>query len=494
MQHPNMEIKNIEKSYSDAIVLDDISVKLEPGSAYCVIGYNGSGKSTLAKIISGECAMDSGIVVFDGKEYTSWNTMLAVSLGVVMISEFSSLFPSQTVYENMQHSLLKLGKKRPLTLLSQRKRLLCEINKFVKRYNIPCQAQDLVRDIHNGNRVLLEFLRAKLLGVRVLIIDEIDIALGSFHKETVKKVLNDFKRDGVSILYISHKLDMVLAIADKISLIQNGKLVEIEEKNGFEENEIIEIMFQNSLERAPKLYKRRGEEIFTIQRKFPNSEFSLDLYEGEILGIAGMGRNDSMQFHDVLFGSNSKDLVVTVGSRRIKKLDPQKTMENGIVFMSAEFMHLLTFSSYSVCQNMLPYNVVKREHSKVRRDQICQRYINILNIEATPSAPIDTLSLGHQRKVFIARSILSKGEIFIFENPTDSIDNVSKIDIYNIINELKIQGKGIIIISNDLQEIIGISDRIITMQGHIVTGRFENNGITGEKLIKYVGQEEPEKG
>ncbi|MEM1483735.1 ATP-binding cassette domain-containing protein [Oscillospiraceae bacterium PP1C4] len=490
MQHSIMEIRNVGKRYSDAIVLDDASIKLEQGSAYCVIGYNGSGKSTLAKIISGECAIDSGSVLFDGMEYDHWNTRLAVSLGVVMISEYSSLFPSETVYENMQHSLISVGKNKPLTLLTQRKRLLREIDEFTKHYGISCAAHDLVREMNNGDRVLLEFLRAKLLGVRVLAVDEIDVALGNYHKETIKRILKDFKRDGVSILYISHKLDMVLTIADSISLIQYGKLVEIQRKDGFEENEIIEIMFRTSMERAPKLYKKRGEEIFTIHRKLPNSDFSLELYEGEIVGIVGMGHNDSMEFHDLLFGSRPKDMTVSVGNRRIKKLDPQKTLENGIVFMSAEFMHLSTFASYSVCQNMLPFNVVKKEHSKERRNQICQRYINILNIKATPSALIDTLSLGHQRKVFIARSILSKGEVFIFDNPTDSIDSVSKIDIYNIINELKTQGKGIIIISNDLQEIMGISDRIITMQGHHITGRFENNGISGKKLMNYLRQEE----
>lgn len=485
MQHPNMEIKNVNKSYSDAVLLDDVSIKLEQGSAYCVIGNNGSGKSTLAKIISGECAMNKGTVVFDGREYANWNTMLAVSLGVVMISK-SSLFSSQTVYENMQYSLLKSGSNKPLSLFTQRKRLLREIDDFTKRYGIVCAAHDVVRDLHNGDRILLEFLRAKLLNVRVLVIDEIDVALSSDYKEIVKKIIMDFKRNGVSILYISHKLDMVLAIADKISLIVYGKLVEIDGKNGFQENDIIDFMMHNSYERAPKLYKKRGQELFSIRPKFSHSNFSLQLYEGEILGIVGMGFGNRLQFHDVLFGSNTKDLVVSVGNHKIKKPDPQKIIENGIVFLSSEFMHLLCFSNYSVCQNMLPYSVMKKEHSKEQRDQICQRYINRLNIQATPSSPIDTLSLGHQRKVFIARSILSKGEIFIFENPTDSIDSVSKIDIYNIINELKLQGKGIIIISNDFQEIMGISDRIITMQGHHITGQFENNGITGEKLMKHM--------
>lgn len=491
MQHPIMELKKVKKCYGEAVVIDEVNLRLERGSAHCIIGYNGSGKSTIAKIMSGEREIDGGEILFDGKIYPQWDTMLAVSLGVVMISEYSSLFPHQTIYENLQHSLAAGGGK-PFTLLTQRRRLLSELRTFTARYGISCNAGDAVGELRGGDRVLLEFLRAKLLGVRLLIVDEIDVALGSLHKELICRIISDLKSEGVSILYISHKLDMVLAIADSVSLIEYSHLVHIEKQGALEENEIVEMMFHNSVERAPKLHKKRGAEIFSFDRKLRNVDFSLKLYEGEILGIAGMGRNDSLDFYDVLFGGKSDSAVIAVGHKRIRALKPHRALENGIVFMSSEFMRLSTFSSYSVCQNMLPFNVVKRERSAQRRNEICQRYINILSIKATPSAMIDTLSLGHQRKVFIARSILSKGEVFIFDNPTESIDSISKIDIYNIINELKTQGKGIIFISDDLQEITGISDRIITMQEHRVTGRFENNGISRKKLLESLGQDENE--
>ncbi len=483
IQQPLFELIHGTKHFGETVVLDDISLTLERGKAYCLIGYNGPGKNMQAKLVSGEQTLDSGTLRFEGKTYEEWNTVLAVSLGVVMISEYSGLFPGETLYQNMQHSL---SGSRRFSLFTQRKRLINEITAFANRYGLNMQPNDLVGEMNNPDRVLFEFLRAKLLGVKLLVVDEIDTALGKRHKEVIKDILSDFKAQGVSILYISHKLDMVLSLADYIGFIRYNKLIPFELSSNFSEKEIAEIIFENSAERTPKLHSRKGEELFSLRHRDKPDEFCISVHEGEIVGVVGSGLRDSNRFYRMLFGGETE---ITIGKRKIKKLKPQSALENGIIYLSSASLHEWVFTGGSVCRNMLPFNVVKRERSKLQQDIICQRYINILNIKATPSSPIESLSEGDLRKVFLARSILSKVEVFIFENLTDSIDCISKIDIYNIINELKTRGKGILFLCSDIKEVIGISDSIIAIKDGKITGSFKNHRLNVQKLKECLEQE-----
>lgn len=487
-KHPIVRMSNITMRFGDNLVLDDVSIALEKGMAHCLMGYNGSGKSTLAKILSGEQPATAGTIEFDGAPCPLWSTVEAVARGVVIVGGFSCLLPHETVYQNMQYSLVP-GRRGALSLLGQRRRLLREIDDFIGRYGLRCTARTQVLDMSNGDRVLLELFRAKLMGVRVLLIDEIDVVLGSRHKKLIGRLIGELKERGTAILYISHKLDMVLALADRVSLMQYGKVIPIAEEKSFAENDIIQAFFSHSLERPPRLHKNTGEQLLAVERAGREEEFFLELYEGEILGIYGMGGTGGSGFYHMLFSEDPRSTEVRIHGRRARGVRMETALANGIVLMSSALMHLTVYSGYSVRQNMLPFNVVKRVRSEERRNEICQRYINILNIRTTPGAKFDTLSLGHQRKVFLARSILSKGDIFIFDNPTDSIDSISKIDIYNIINEMKARGKGILLISNDLQELLGISDRIVTMRGRHITGHFETNRNSSQKLMEYLKKE-----
>ena len=488
-KNPIIQMRNITMRFGDNLVLNDSSIELERGTTHCLMGYNGSGKSTLARILSGEQAATGGTILFDSAPCPEWDTVRAVGHGVVLVSGYSCLLPHGTVYQNMQYSLVA-NKQGTFSLFNQRRRLLDEITDFIRRYTMQCTPRTPVLDLSNGDRVLLELLRAKLMGVSVLLVDEIDMVLGARHKKRIGRMIGELKAQGTAILYISHKLDMVLSVADRVSLMQYGKVIPVAEERSFAENDIVRAFFSHSLERPPRLHKNTGEQLLAVERIGKGAEFLLELFEGEIVGVYGMGTSGGSGVYHLLFSEDTSHTEVRVyGRRRTRPMRMDSALENGIVLMSSALMHLTIFSGYSVRQNMLPFNIVKRVRSEQRRNEICQRYINILNIRTTPGADFDTLSLGQQRKVFFARNILSKGDIFIFDNPTDSIDSISKIDIYNIINEMKIQGKGILLISNDLQEIMGISDRIITMRGQQITGCFETNRNSSKKLLEYLKKE-----
>ena len=488
MQHIVMELKNIHKSFGENFVLDSVNLKLVSGKAYCVVGYNGSGKSTLAKIASGEQPFSKGAIFFEGRKYTQWTAEQAVALGVVMISEYSGLFQSQTVYQNMQYSLIREKQDGLFPILFKKNKILTEIKAFIRKYGFQFTPKTQVGDLANPEKIIVELLRAKMLHVKVLIVDEIDIAMDRKYKEIVKEILRGMKLSGTSILYISHKLDMVMSLADTIGIMQYSQMLEVEKKDIYQESDILEILFNGSAERVPKLNKRRGEELLKVEYFEHHKKFFFQLYEGEILGLTGVGKNDSTLIYNLLFNKSRKNVDICLNGKSSNDLEPQTALQNGIVFISSEFMQLTTFDGYSVCSNMLPYNVVCKVRDPKKQDELCQRYINILGIKAKPSDLIETLSLGNLRKVFIARSFLSRGDIYIFENPTDSIDGVSKIDIYNIINELKVQGKGILVISNDLKEIMGISDRILVVQNGSIIGQFDNDKQTKKNIQKALEQ------
>ncbi len=488
MQDLVMELKGIRKRYGDNLVLDSIDLKFVRRQVYCIVGYNGYGKSTIAKIACGEQPFDSGTIVFEGKEYGKWTTEQAVSLGVVLISESSGLFPSQTVYQNMQYSLIRREGYCQFFLGAQKKEIVREINAFAGKYHLDFTPKTQISDLAYPDKMMAELLRAKLLHAKVLILDEIDVAMDRKYREILKDVLAEMKRSGTSILYISHKLDMVMALADVVGIIQNYRLTEVGKKDIGKAEDILNILLNSSAERVPKLNKRHGVELMSARYLERGRPCSVHLYEGEILGITGAGENDSSLIYELMFHRGESDVEIFIGGRISKDLKPQNALQNGIVFVSSEFMEHTVFRERSVCYNMLPYNVTKKVRSEKKQLELCQRYVNALGIKGKPEDMIETLSLGNQRKVFIAKSFLSCGDIYVFENPTDSIDGISKIDIYNIINELKIQGKGIMVISNDLKEIMGISDRIVIVQDKRVLGEFENNKLTSPKLERMLKQ------
>lgn len=488
MEHIVMELKEIHKNFGENFVLDSITLKLIEGKAYCIVGYNGSGKSTLAKIASGEQSFDHGKIFFEGHDYTQWTTEQAVALGVVMVSESSGLFQSQTVYQNMQYCLIRQKQNGLFPIIFKQKEILKEIEAFIQEYGFQFTPKTQVGDLPHPEKIVVELLRAMLLHVKVLIVDEIDIAMDPKYREIVKKIILGMKRSGTSILYISHKLDMVTSLADTIGILQYPQMIEVEKKNIYQEEDILQILFNCSAERVPKLNKKRGVELLKVEYCEQKKDFYFQLYEGEILGLTGLGKNDSTLIYNLLFNKSRKNVNIYLNGKNNNNLEPQTALQNGIVFISSEFMQLTTFNGFSVCSNMLPYNVVCKVRDPKKQYELCQRYINILGIKANPSDMIETLSLGNQRKVFIARSFLSRGDIYIFENPTDSIDGVSKIDIYNIINELKVQGKGIVVISNDLKEVMGISDRILVVQNGNIMGQFDNDRYAQKNIQKSLKQ------
>ncbi|MFV0353026.1 MAG: ATP-binding cassette domain-containing protein [Oscillospiraceae bacterium] len=472
-------LQNVSMQFGDSLVLDDINITLEKGKVHCLMGYNGSGKSTLVKILSGECPPTKGHVVFEGKTYPKWNTVQAVSRGVMSISGYASLFPRETVYENMEYSLMQ-KKKGPFPLLMHRAMLKRAIKDFAKKYEIKCTPSTPLMELTNGDRVLLELLRVQLMSVKVLLVDEIDVVLGRRHKKIILQIINEIKAKGVAVLYISHKLDVVKSVADQVSILQYGSTVHFEEKKSFEENDLVEMMFSSTKERPPRMHKQIGAKLLSISPSHqPKQEISL--YEGEIVGIWGRRVKGEAGLYDLLFGKENI-AEVRMGFSRLRPMKLESALDAGIVVISSAMMSLTQFPGYSVLQNMLPYNIVRRVRSDQDRNQICQRYINILNIRTTPSATFETLSMGRQRKVFIARSILSKGDIFLFDNPTDSIDSISKIDIYNIINELKNKGKGIFLLSEDPGEIMGICDRVVTMNGNQIVAQYEATNFSRKAL------------
>lgn len=489
-KEPVLELKNITMGYGDNLVLDNASIALYGGMIHCLLGYNSLEKSTMAKIISGECRASSGELYFENAMEPMWDTGIAVSRGIAMINGRSSLFPFGTVYENVEYSLMR-GSKAPLALLRNRSRLRRELREFTRRYGISCSYGTPFLELSNGDRVLLELLRVRLMDVKVLLLDEIDVMLGSRHKKIIRELIRDFKDNGIAILYISHKMDMVRQMADQVSVLQYGSVQKFAQRETFAESELADMMFSSSQGRPPRTHITAGEELLYLSRK--GEKGSLVLHEGEIVGILNQRGNGKGDLCSLLSGIKHGEALLRLRGRRVRKICAEDALKNGLVVLSSTVMQRLLFPGYTVEKNMLPYSLRRRVRNKQRRIEICQRYINILNIKATPTAIFDTLSMGSQRKVFIARCILSKGDIFIFDNPTDSIDSVSKVDIYNIINQMKNFGKGILFLSDDPCELSGISDRIVIMKNNHFVTQYETLSYDQKELLAFMDSVETNK-
>ncbi|NLC96066.1 MAG: sugar ABC transporter ATP-binding protein [Erysipelotrichaceae bacterium] len=490
-----LQMKNISKSFPGVKALDQVNLNIRPGTVHALMGENGAGKSTLMKCLFGIYKMDEGEIIFNGENVNITNTADALSKGIAMVQQEQSPILDRSIAENIFLGRFPTKKIGPIEIIDHNK-LYSETDKLLKKVNMDFNSKVKLSSLSVSQMQSVEIAKAVSADAKLVIMDEPTSSLTENEVEGLFDIINSLRDNGVSIIYISHKMEEILQISDEVSIMRDGTYVGTWPAKELTTDLIIKKMVGRELtNRFPPKENAPGDVVLEIKdfssidpKSFKNVSFNLR--EGEILGIGGLVGAQRTELMEAIFGiRHTVSGKVIYKGEEIKIKRPRDAIVKGIALLTEDRRATGIFGVLSVADNVgiasldnyLDHKIVinNKELEKVVSENIKKMSIK------TPSSKtqIKSLSGGNQQKVIIGRWLANNPDILILDEPTRGIDVGAKYEIYTIIEELAQQGKSIIMISSEMPELIGMSDRIMVMCEGKVSGFVEGEEATQENIM-----------
>jgi ABC-type sugar transport system ATPase subunit len=483
-----LELKNISKSFPGVKALQDISFNLRAGEVHCLCGENGAGKSTLIKILSGAYQPDEGgEIAFDGKKVIL-NPHLAQTMGIQTIYQEHVIFDNLSIVENIfTGSEIENG---VFLNKAEMKRQTEDVLKYLKSRLRPDM---IMGQLSSGEQKIVEIAKGLVFKRRVIILDEPTASFSVAEIDTLLEIVQTVKKSGIGIIYISHHLEEVFKIADRVTVLRDGRKVSEYNLADLTKNKLIKDM----VGRDPSTFYQResvpiGEVIFEARGITGNKakNVSFVLRRGEILGIAGMAGSGRSELMNVLFGSAKLDFgEILINGQVVKHAGPKSSIRNRMCFITEDRQNTGLFLPQSIANNVISANLVNTKGffaSPAEDLKTGDHFVEALNIKTQSSKTrVVSLSGGNQQKVVLGKWFSTNGEIFIFDEPTRGIDVGSKQEIYQIMVDLLRQRKAIIMVSSDMPEVISMSDRVLVMKNGQIMAELGKAEVSEENILTY---------
>ena len=483
-----LELKKITKRYPGVTALDQVSLGLKKGEVHALMGENGAGKSTMIKVISGAITPEEGEIVVEGESYTHMTPALSKKLGIEVIYQEFNLIPNLSVAENMFMGERVGGKI--LADFGQMERRAAEV---FERMKIDINPKTLVRDLSVAYMQMVEIAKSIVKNVKILIMDEPTAPLTSDEVDILLELVEKLKQEGVTIVYVSHRMDEIYRVADRLSVFRDGKWISTNPVEEISRHDLVcEMVGREITETYPVRRKCEKETILEVRNLTGKGakNISFDLKKGEILGLAGLvgaGRTETAR---MIFGADPIESgSIIMKGKEITIRSPRDAVQNGICLVPEDRKQHGVILSLSIRDNItLPIvkgisklGIVDRK----REDGILKKQKDDLRIK-TPSfsQKAGNLSGGNQQKVVLSKWLASDAEVLIFDEPTRGIDVGAKQEIYFLMNRLVEAGKAIIMISSEMEELIGMSDRIIVLYEGEQKGEIEKEQFSQELIME----------
>ncbi|WP_419963609.1 sugar ABC transporter ATP-binding protein [Pantoea vagans] len=489
-----LEAEGISKFFPGVKALDNVSLRVRPGTVHALMGENGAGKSTLMKCLIGMYRPDKGTIKIKGEPVQFQDTMDALRSGISMIHQELNLVPHMTVAENIW-----LGREPMKFGFVDHARLNLKTQELLNRLNIRLKADRMVGELSIASQQMVEIAKAVSWDSDIVIMDEPTSALTETEVAHLFTIIRDLREQGKAIIYISHKMDEIFNITDEVSIFRDGSWIASDQTAKYTRQSLITQMVGRELTQLfPKFNSAIGEEVLTVRNLTCKDRFtdvSFSVRRGEILGVAGLvgaGRSEVMES---LFGMESFDSgEILIDGVPVTIDSPSTAIEKGMAFLTEDRKKSGLFLVLSVMENMSIVNMPEYSGksgfvSHVKMAQDCMEQIRRLNIKTpTMDQIINNLSGGNQQKVLIARWLLAQPKILILDEPTRGIDVGAKAEIYRLISELANRGVAIIMVSSELPEILGMSDRVMVMHGGRITGILDKEEADQETILSLASE------
>jgi ABC-type sugar transport system ATPase subunit len=485
---PLLEMRGISKMFPGVRALDDVDLTLYPGEVLALLGENGAGKSTLIKILGGAHAPDAGEISIDGKQLRIDSPQMAQQAGIGIIYQEFNLVPALTAREN-----IFLGQHRNVLSWLNATRERQEAIQLFKRIGIEVNPEMLCRDLTVAQQQIVEIAKALSLNARIVVMDEPTAALTPREVEGLARVIQELKAQEIGIIYISHRLDEVEQLADRMTVLRDGRLVGTRPMDQVSRDQMIEMMVGRSLDNEfPARESAPAEERLAVRgltRSTAVKDVSFSVRKGEILGIAGLVGAGRTELVRMIFGADQKDRgEIWLNGKQVNINSPRQAIQLGICLLTEDRKSQGLVLGLTVQENFgLPNlgDFSRLGFINTRQEgQAFNRYVERLKIKTTGARQrTETLSGGNQQKVVLAKWLQLNAQLVIFDEPTRGIDVGTKYEIYLLMNELAAQGKAILMISSELPEVLGMSDRILVMHEGKVAGEIADPASASQEDV-----------
>ncbi|MDQ7912026.1 sugar ABC transporter ATP-binding protein [Pseudomonas sp. 102515] len=489
---PCLTLEHISKRFPGVVALNDVSLSLYPGEVHAICGENGAGKSTLMKIVSGQQPPDEGRIRYLGEERHFKSVSEAEHVGIAIIHQELNLVPHLTVAEN-----IFLAREPVRFGLIDRRKMQADTEACLARLGVAISPRAPVAKLSVAQQQMVEIAKALSLDARVLILDEPTSSLTESETQALFKVIQDLKARGVGMLYISHRLDEMRHIVDRVTILRDGRYVSTQRFAETSVDAIVAGMVGRSLDEKfpPRTAVPTGEVLLRAQgltRKGVFQDISFELRRGEILGFAGLMGAGRTEIARAIFGADRLDAgQVEINGRAVTLRSPRDGIDQGIAYLSEDrkkdglavkmtLAHNLTLANLGALCTPLGFIRFKEEA------RVAQDYVRRLDIR-TPSIDKVTryLSGGNQQKIIIGKWLFRDARIMFFDEPTRGIDVGAKYAIYEMMDQLAAQGIGVVLISSELPELLGMSDRILVFHEGRLTGDVATRTTTQDQIMHY---------
>jgi inositol transport system ATP-binding protein len=490
-----LEVENVRKAFPGVLALDNVAFRLKRGHVHALMGENGAGKSTLMKIIAGIYQPDSGSFRLKGLEIQLTSPLDALKYGIAMIHQELNLMAYMTVAENIWI------RREPLNAfgLVRHDEMRRKTQALFDRLDIGVDPDAEVRDLSVANRQMVEIAKAVSYESDILIMDEPTSALTDREVEHLFKIIRTLKSQGKGIVYITHKMNELFEIADEVSVFRDGKFVGEHLASDVTRDDIIKLMVGREITQMfPKQIVPIGDVALSVRDLALDGRFhgiSFDLRKGEILGLAGLVGSGRSNVAETLFGvTPATSGTIAIEGRELAIRNPGVAMDAGMAFLTEDRKESGCFLLLDVTANM---QVAVLRHNYVRAGFVSERAVKALCEEQKASLrvrtpdleePVLNLSGGNQQKVLIARWLMTHPRILILDEPTRGIDVGAKAEIHRLISELAAKGVAVLMISSELPEVLGMSDRVLVMHEGRMTGIVDRKDATQVKIMELASQ------
>lgn len=491
MTAPILEMRQIGKRFPGVIALDAVDLSVYPGEVVALAGENGAGKSTLMKVLGGVYKPDGGSILINGTETAIRSVSDATANYIGFVHQELNVLDNLTVAENVY-----LGRE-PLSFgfLIDRDKLNSDTEVYLKRLGLNVPGKKPLRELSIAQQQMVEIAKALSLNARIVIMDEPTSSLTLTETDVLLKVIKDLRAQGVSIIYISHRLGEIKQIADRVVVLRDGRNAGILERDEINHDNIVKLMVGRDIVR---FYKQpaigKAAPFATINdlrtRRYPRSPISFDVRKGEILGFAGLvgaGRSEAAQ---AIFGVDAAiSASISLDGKQVDIASARDAIENGIYLVPEDRRTAGLIVDFPVRENItLPAlwrytaaGLINRQQESTKAREMCKR----LNVK-TPTTETNAANLsgGNQQKVVLAKWLSLDPKLIIFDEPTRGIDVGAKAEIYQLMRDLAARGVAIMMISSDMEEILGESDRVAVMHEGTITGILDHADATEEAIMK----------
>lgn len=490
-----LEARNINKSFSQVKVLDDVGIEIAKGEVHALMGENGAGKSTLIKILTGAYTKDSGSIYWKGKTVEINSLRDCQELGMACVYQELSVIPVLTVAQNVylgreprfgKHGFINYKKMNAMT------------DELIKKYGFPLKATDMVSDLGIGQRQLIEILKGLSSDSELLIMDEPTASLSGKEAEILFDTIENLRAVGVSVIYISHRLEEVYRLADRLTILRDGKNKAVLERGEINPRMVIQLMIGKEVDESEgtrkELVKNNAEVVLDVKNLTSKGRFqniSFQVHKGEILGFGGLIGAGRTELVRCLYGVdkyNSGEISL-YGERYVPK-SIRRSIKKGFGFVpedrrSEGFIPLLSVNNNTALTN---YDLISQRLlaiSTKEEKQMCLKAIEKMDIRPSdPDKQVGLLSGGNQQKVILGKWLMRDLKVLIVDEPTAGIDVGAKDEIYNLLRMLADSGVVVILVSSDLQELLRVSDRILVMRKGEIVREFAEGAVTQADILE----------